>query len=247
MYRVVMLPHTGTESCHPRRSIYEYERNLMNSQINNHLPVRSALEVGFTQKRVRNLKKRKAIKRAVIKYLLISAVVITSLIYGIYQINKFFDEKRIIFKTPVIFQAPIQIESRAKDTQRQVEVIHPAKANDTSGEATAPITTKAKADPGAKVNEVVDAIYQLESSSTNSKGCAAKNLYNGYGYAPGTCYKSHEEVKALVTKWVAKRINKMPIGELLCGYNLGFDHDHFQDCVNKSPKYPYYLNYLSIN
>jgi hypothetical protein len=74
---------------------------------------------------------------------------------------------------------------------------------------------------GQSVAALAASIYQLESSGGLHDPCvASKKGYNGYGYAPGTCYKTHAEVEALVIAWLTLRAD-WPLPELLCYYNLG--------------------------
>ena len=91
------------------------------------------------------------------------------------------------------------------------------------------------------VETIARKIYQLESSSgTNGtdQGCLAKGKFNGYGYIPGSCYGSRDEVKTLVKNWIIDKQEKgYNEAELLCLYNTGYKTN---DCQ-------YYQNYLGLN
>lgn len=97
------------------------------------------------------------------------------------------------------------------------------------------------------IQRVVDRVYRLESSATNSEHCAKKQLFNGYGFAPGTCYKSQDEVERLVTAWFEKNLPIYGLAGAVCGYNLGFDSPHLGACRASDGNYPYYKNFLNLN
>jgi len=71
------------------------------------------------------------------------------------------------------------------------------------------------------VDEVVDKVYILESSAGKNDACYNVGKFNGYGYAPGTCYNSHEEVEAIVKDWFERKLEKMSLAQALCYYNSG--------------------------
>lgn len=87
--------------------------------------------------------------------------------------------------------------------------------------------------------EMIRKIYFLESTSGKYDPCVVlvRSKYNGYGYAPGTCYDSPQTVYNIVDMWIKE---KQELGwtdaQILCRYNLGGWHD---DCG-------YYQLYLSL-
>ncbi len=184
-------------------------------------------------------KRKQMVKRFLIKIAIVFLLIVSALTYGTYKVNEWFNTHTIKWQSPI--QTPLWVEPRVSKLPTGYEVIHEARA------AEQPTTVHQATATRPAISNIVSTIYQLESSSTNSAGCAAKGLYNGYGYIPGSCYKSHEEVQALVTKWVEKRIGNMPLNKLLCGYNLGFDSDHLIACMNQSAEYHYYRDYLNLN
>jgi hypothetical protein len=84
-----------------------------------------------------------------------------------------------------------------------------------------------KATPTYSIKQIVDAVHILESSGGKNDGCKKKGLVNGYGYAQHdsrkvwNCYKTHAEVRSLVEKWFAARVDSMGLPTALCYYNLG--------------------------
>ena len=89
----------------------------------------------------------------------------------------------------------------------------------------------------AHINHLVASIYFLESTSGKFDPCVRDNEgYNGYGFVPGFCWNSHQEVTALVTKWIETRYDTMTEGQMLCYYNKGLVLDTCD----------YYRNYKSI-
>lgn len=181
--------------------------------------------VGFINKPIRTRRAKKAIKRKLVKYLVILALCLASIMFAIYVVNEFFEQYTLNFQSPIKLQTPVEIKNReVPQTHQVISTAHaqeiPAPAKDS-------------------VDEIVDKIYRLESSGGKNDPCVRDGLgFNGYGYIPGSCYSSHQQVRALVTAWVMKRYD-MPLGQLLCGYNLGFSGGH-KSC-------DYYDNYLSLN
>lgn len=98
-----------------------------------------------------------------------------------------------------------------------------------------------------QVDRIVDIVYRLESSQGKNDPCRIKGGYNGFGMAPGTCYSSHEEVRAKVVTWFNKclNVNGYSLSHCACSYNLGPRSPHKSACEDQSPDYPYYLNLLS--
>lgn len=103
------------------------------------------------------------------------------------------------------------------------------------------------------VEKIVDTIHQLESSGgvKNYSKCDSKGLYNEYGYGiPGngkyTCFEKGEDRKAVIA-WFEKELKDKSIESAICGYNLGYRSEHFQDCLNESSEYPYLKNFKKLN
>jgi len=102
------------------------------------------------------------------------------------------------------------------------------------------------------LNQIADRIFQLESSGGKNDGCVRDGLgFNGYGYSMSSsklvCFDTQDRVRGYVKKWFAEKLNSgMSIAESVCGYNLGFRHQHYRDCLNKSVRYPYYRNFLTL-
>lgn len=75
------------------------------------------------------------------------------------------------------------------------------------------------------LGKIADYIYLKESTSGKNDGCRRLGLYNGYGFRQNSfewvCYRSHEEVRALVIEWLTKNIKEGNIEEALCYYNEG--------------------------
>jgi len=103
---------------------------------------------------------------------------------------------------------------------------------------------------GKKNGEILWRVYTLESSKGKNDGCKLHGKFNGFGYRQNTresrCYEFFEEVVYEVDIWFEQKLQTYNLAEALCGYNLGFQNEHFQECVNQSPAYPYYKNYMSL-
>lgn len=98
-----------------------------------------------------------------------------------------------------------------------------------------------------QVEKIVDIVYRLESSQGKNDPCRIKGGYNGFGMAPGTCYSSHEEVRAKVVTWFDKCLNTngYSLSHCACSYNLGPRSENKGACEAQSPDYPYYKNLIS--
>lgn len=110
---------------------------------------------------------------------------------------------------------------------------------------------EANNEASGELGAVVAKVYTLESSNGKNDSCKESGKFNGYGYAQNlttwNCFDSHEEVTNKVKSWFEKHLKTKTLGEALCGYNLGFQSEHFQKCVQQDPEYPYYKNFLSLN
>lgn len=209
-------------------------------------------------------KKRKAkmaprrlakVKRALIKYSIIALLTLAALGYGTYKINDWFNYHTIKYQNP--FQVPIWVEPRYDNQPAGHEVISKAEAKEINfdganfiakTESDKPVTEPAtRKDKTSNVSAIVATVYRLESSAGKNDSCRARGLYNGYGFAPGTCYSSHDEVTALVTAWFTKRVPTMGLAKALCSYNLGPNSNHLGDCIAQSNLYPYYRDFLNLN
>jgi len=85
--------------------------------------------------------------------------------------------------------------------------------------------------------KILAGVYVLESSGGKNDTCKRQGKFNGYGYAPGTCYDSHEEVTAKVDAWFTRQLKTKTLAQSLCYYNTGYVKD---DCS-------YYQNFLALN
>jgi len=98
------------------------------------------------------------------------------------------------------------------------------------------------------IEEIVDQIRRIESSN-GTKGlavtCKLKGLSNDYGYNPPNCYPEGVDREKSM-KRIAELMKKYTLEETLCGYNLGFNHKNFQDCLNQSEDFPYLRDFYSI-
>ncbi len=99
--------------------------------------------------------------------------------------------------------------------------------------------------------DILPRIHRLESSGGVNDSCKELGLVNGYGFGIYKghlrCYKSKAEVEADVEKWFEEKLAVHDLPTTLCGYNLGFRHKNLKDCINQSPEYPYYKNFLALN
>ena len=89
--------------------------------------------------------------------------------------------------------------------------------------------------------EITKIVYELETNSgknpnNTDQGCHQKGLHNGYGFIPGSCYKSDEATGKLVEKWFESQLKTKTAAQALCLYNTG---NPLSDCK-------YYQNYLRI-
>lgn len=92
---------------------------------------------------------------------------------------------------------------------------------------------------------IVSAIYHLESSYGKNDSCRAIGKYNGFGYNPGVCYNTLQEVVTRVDNRITELLKTYNVATVVCGYNLGFSSPHLQDCLNLSSAYPYYKHFLA--
>jgi len=69
--------------------------------------------------------------------------------------------------------------------------------------------------------ELLLKIYKAESSSGKNDSCRKKGKFNGYGYAPGSCYDSFEEITSIVDDWLIENIEQYGVERSLCRYNTG--------------------------
>lgn len=81
-------------------------------------------------------------------------------------------------------------------------------------------------------DELVDTVYLLESTRGKFDPCRREGKFNGFGYNPGKCYESHEQVRGLVKDWFTKRLsNGFTIAQAACYYNQGkVDGEFLSDC-----------------
>ncbi|MGE5041652.1 MAG: hypothetical protein ACM3IJ_01980 [Candidatus Levyibacteriota bacterium] len=99
-----------------------------------------------------------------------------------------------------------------------------------------PSGVQAQAVQSFDLNSIVSAMYQQESQSGLTDPCVISGKgFNGYGYAPGTCYSSHEEVSAKVKNWIMDKIqNGWPLSQALCYYQSGYilsDCDYYRSVL----------------
>lgn len=179
-------------------------------------------KAGFVTKPVRGKRVKRKLRRKVYFILISLLLILSAGFYATYQVNKFFEEKHIIFRSPVVFQSPVRIEPRAKDEAPQVQPITEVKAVEVQALPVAPDPQLEReiVVPAAATSDIVYRIYRLESSAGKHDPCRRTGLYNGYGYSPGKCYQSHEQVTAIVTAWVEARAD-WPLAQMLCYYNTG--------------------------
>ena len=86
----------------------------------------------------------------------------------------------------------------------------------------------------------------LESSGGKNDNCLRQGKINGYGYIPGICYNTHDQVRELVIKWFDKKLKQYNLATAVCGYNLGFRSQYLEKCVKKSADYPYWRNFDNL-
>jgi len=103
------------------------------------------------------------------------------------------------------------------------------------------------------IEEIAEKIYTLESSNgkNNYSKCEAIHKFNGSGFGINgkgkyLCFDSREDEKKAVYGWFEEKLKSHSLSEAICGYNLGFQSLHLQDCINKSVNFPYYYNYLTL-
>ena len=103
------------------------------------------------------------------------------------------------------------------------------------------------------IEEIVRRIQILESSGgkNNYSKCEAIGKYNRYGFGiPGNgtymCFEKDDDTKA-VRQWFEDMIKtkNRSLGEAVCGYNLGFESEHLNECLTLSDKYPYLKDFMS--
>jgi hypothetical protein len=96
---------------------------------------------------------------------------------------------------------------------------------------------------GYTLEEIVNRVAVLESGDGKEVGlhgyCLRQGGTNKYGYLPTPtfCFKTEEEAKLTISKWFAKRLDKRPLYDCLCEYNLG--KKGLVNCM-------YYQHFISI-
>lgn len=151
-------------------------------------------------------------------------------------------------------QAPVRVEPRARLSQVPGGYVRTAEAGgDFSGakvvhqgneRSSGADRNGVDREPG--VEQIIDAVFALESSRGKQDSCRAKGKWNGFGYIPGSCYDSHEKVRGYVESWFRTKLETYSLPHALCGYNLGFSSTAIDACIASSDEYPYYRNFLKI-
>lgn len=92
----------------------------------------------------------------------------------------------------------------------------------------------------------------LESSSglNNYSKCERIGKFNRYGVGilgngNYLCFEKDMDTEYVIG-WFKKKLSEYPIDVAICGYNLGFNSKHINDCINKSDDYPYLKNFLAL-
>ena len=180
--------------------------------------------------------KKTSLKRKLVTLALVITTICGLAIYGLYEVDKFFDSNTINWQSPVKLQMPIYLSPRQQAQAKQVEVVPTAQAAEVPN--TPAPQPEVKKPTAVDYDEVLRIVYRKESSSGKNDGCRTKGKYNGYGYAQSThswkCFDSHAEVTGLVRAWFEKRVPSMGLSTALCYYNTGHK---VADC-------PYYRDYL---
>lgn len=106
-------------------------------------------------------------------------------------------------------------------------VIRPVEA---AGPGVAPVTGLEGLNSPLPVQEIVDRVFQLESSSDKNDGCHGIGKHNGFGWRQNrtewNCYNYTEEVRGYVTEWFVNKLeNGVPLENALCIYNKGIDEN----------------------
>lgn len=119
-----------------------------------------------------------------------------------------------------------------------------------------PLVAQAEKEPETDIEKVVEIIHRLESSGgkNNYSKCEEQGLVNGSGYGiDGSgkylCFKDRAEEIKTIASWFERKLKDYTLQEAICGYNLGFRSEHFQECLDQSEDYPYLRNFnkLSLN
>lgn len=196
------------------------------------------------------------VKRAIIKYSLILAVIVGVLGYSTYKVNEWFNKNTIKWQSPI--QTPVWVEPRSQEGSGHTVKEAAAKEINFDGATFISKSDQGNKDdakpaisaPNPSIQEIVRKVYQLESSSGRNDACRAKGLFNGYGYRYNSmekkCFATQGEVTNHVTAWFEAKLQKYTLAEALCGYNLGFSSNNFLSCVQGSDLFPYYRNFLRI-
>lgn len=115
-------------------------------------------------------------------------------------------------------------------------------------------TEETETEKNRDINKIVRTIHKLESSGgkNNYSKCEEQGLVNGSGYGiDGSgkylCFKDRDEEIKTIAGWFERKLNDYSLQEAVCGYNLGFNSDHFQECLDESEDYPYLRNFNKLN
>ena len=168
----------------------------------------------------------------------IIAVIVIVLVFSgfLNLLNRFYDNYRLMIKSPVIFQMPVQLEKR----KPMIIKVTPTKTPTPTPEETS-FVPKAYAEVKHSNTEILKRVYQLESSGGKNDSCRDQGKFNGYGYGQSTfvwnCFDTLDEVTGKVDAWFTKKFNEgYSLSEALCYYNTGY---RTSDCT-------YYQKYLSL-
>lgn len=172
----------------------------------------------------------------IIVWLLKLCVLIALIFAALFYTNRFFDKYDM--QIPVKLQ-PLFIEQKQPEP-KTIEIIKEVKAAEI--EQPKVVEEKPKID---STEQIVYGIFGNESTWGKADGCTRKGLFNGYGYRQNArefvCYKTRDEVKNHVIKWVEdKKAKGFTVSQLLCYYNTGYktnDCKYYQDYLKIKDKY----------
>lgn len=179
--------------------------------------------IGKRAKRLKNSPK--------LKYLSIVAGVLMALLL-IMSISRWFDNNRLVFRSPVILRSPILIEKR-----QPVKIIVPVVATPTP--TPVPKTEREIID-GFKHASVLHKIYTLESSYGKNDYCRLNGKgWGGFGVmyqGKIMCYESFAKAVERAEYWLVNLGVDRDLASSLCLWNTGRAE------INCS----YYQKYLSL-
>lgn len=144
------------------------------------------------------------------------AFIVILFLFLLIGVNSFFNTYYLKFAFPIELHMPITIHKRTPVVKIEKVYI----------KASVPVVYAEKLTPkqiimAEKHRDILWRVYGLESTWGKNDSCKVKGLYNGFGYNPGSCYKTFNEIVIKVNDWFENELQRVTLIQALCLYNTG--------------------------